>query len=115
MARDIGEMNPHVYNPSQLFAQSMIYEPLVSYEDEGELKPHLVGSWVISDDGKEYVFNTDNFIIYTEFVFFCLKIQMLKKFIFDCQSYYWYNSPPSHKIKFNPLTIIHQFSLSNLF
>ncbi|EQB47448.1 hypothetical protein CGLO_13404 [Colletotrichum gloeosporioides Cg-14] len=30
--RDIGEMNPHVYNPSQLFAQSMIYEPLVSYQ-----------------------------------------------------------------------------------
>lgn len=25
--RDVGTMNPHVYNPSQLFAQSMIYEP----------------------------------------------------------------------------------------
>ncbi|WP_372898406.1 nickel ABC transporter substrate-binding protein [Salipaludibacillus agaradhaerens] len=54
--RDIGEMNPHVYNPSQLFAQSMIYEPLVSYEEGGELKPHLAESWAISDDGKEYVF-----------------------------------------------------------
>ncbi|MCR6109763.1 nickel ABC transporter, nickel/metallophore periplasmic binding protein [Bacillus sp. A301a_S52] len=55
--RDLGEMNPHVYNPSQLFAQSMIYEPLVSYEDGGELKPHLAESWDISDDGKEYVFS----------------------------------------------------------
>lgn len=27
--RDIGSMNPHTYNPSQLFAQSMIYEPVV--------------------------------------------------------------------------------------
>ncbi|MFB7640103.1 nickel ABC transporter substrate-binding protein [Peribacillus butanolivorans] len=55
--RDIGEMNPHVYNPSQLFAQSMIYEPLVSYQDGGKLKPHLAKSWEISKDGKEYTFN----------------------------------------------------------
>lgn len=39
--RDIGEMNPHIYNPSQLFAQSMIYEPLVSYQKNGKLKPEL--------------------------------------------------------------------------
>ncbi|WP_347552925.1 nickel ABC transporter substrate-binding protein (plasmid) [Pseudalkalibacillus hwajinpoensis] len=55
--RDVGEINPHVYNPSQMFAQSMIYEPLVSYQDGGELKPHLAESWEISEDGKEYVFN----------------------------------------------------------
>lgn len=54
--RDIGTMNPHVYNPSQLIAQSMIYEPLVSYNDGGELKPHLAESWTISPDGKEYIF-----------------------------------------------------------
>ncbi|WP_394237017.1 nickel ABC transporter substrate-binding protein [Niallia oryzisoli] len=56
-SRDIGEMNPHVYNPSQLFAQSMVYEPLVSYGDGGELKPHLAESWDISTDGKEYTFH----------------------------------------------------------
>ncbi|WP_100407491.1 nickel ABC transporter substrate-binding protein [Bacillus solitudinis] len=55
--RDVGEMNPHVYNPSQLFAQSMVYEPLVSYQDGGELKPHLAESWDISKNGKEYIFN----------------------------------------------------------
>ncbi|MRX72790.1 nickel ABC transporter, nickel/metallophore periplasmic binding protein [Bacillus lacus] len=55
--RDIGEMNPHVYNPSQLFAQSMIYETLVSYQDGGEVKPQLAESWNVSPDGKEYVFN----------------------------------------------------------
>lgn len=54
--RDVGAMNPHVYNPSQLFAQSMVYEPLVSYQDGGELKPHLAESWEISEDGKEYIF-----------------------------------------------------------
>ncbi|MCF6409722.1 nickel ABC transporter substrate-binding protein [Pseudalkalibacillus salsuginis] len=55
--RDVGEMNPHVYNPSQLFAQSMVYEPLVSYQDGGELKPHLAESWDISEDGKVYTFH----------------------------------------------------------
>ncbi|MBM7602370.1 nickel transport system substrate-binding protein [Metabacillus crassostreae] len=55
--RDVGEMNPHVYNPSQLFAQSMVYEPLVSYQEGGELKPHLAESWDISEDGKEYTFH----------------------------------------------------------
>ncbi|OIJ16934.1 nickel ABC transporter, nickel/metallophore periplasmic binding protein [Anaerobacillus alkalidiazotrophicus] len=55
--RDIGDLNPHLYNPSQLFAQSMVFEPLVSYQDGGELKPHLAKSWKVSDDGKEYVFN----------------------------------------------------------
>lgn len=38
--RDIGTMNPHTYNPSQLFAQSMIYEPLVSYQKDGKLGKH---------------------------------------------------------------------------
>ncbi|MEC1261470.1 nickel ABC transporter substrate-binding protein [Bacillus swezeyi] len=54
--QDVGEMNPHVYNPSQLFAQSMVYEPLVSYQDGGDLKPHLAESWDISKDGKVYTF-----------------------------------------------------------
>ncbi|MCV9886206.1 nickel ABC transporter substrate-binding protein [Metabacillus halosaccharovorans] len=55
--RDIGDLNPHLYNPSQLFAQSMVFEPLVSYQEDGELKPHLAESWEISDDGREYIFN----------------------------------------------------------
>ncbi|WNC12272.1 nickel ABC transporter substrate-binding protein [Brevibacillus brevis] len=54
--RDIGQMNPHTYNPSQLFAQSMIYEPLVSYKEGGKLEPLLAESWSISKDGKEYTF-----------------------------------------------------------
>ncbi|MFP3122169.1 nickel ABC transporter substrate-binding protein [Ectobacillus funiculus] len=55
--RDIGEMNPHVYNPSQMIAQSMIYEPLVSYKEGGKLEPALAESWEVSEDGKEYTFN----------------------------------------------------------
>ncbi|MEH6965739.1 nickel ABC transporter substrate-binding protein [Priestia megaterium] len=55
--RDVGEMNPHVYNPSQLFAQSMVYEPLVSYQAGGKIKPNLAKSWEISEDGKVYMFH----------------------------------------------------------
>lgn len=55
--RDVGEMNPHVYNPSQLFAQSMVYEPLVSYQEGGKLQPELAESWEISEDGKNYTFH----------------------------------------------------------
>lgn len=55
--RDIGELNPHMYNPSQLFSTSMVYEPLVSFGDGGELQPHLAESWDISTDGKEYIFH----------------------------------------------------------
>lgn len=55
--RDVGEMNPHVYNPSQLFAQSMVYEPLVSYQAGGKIKPNLAKSWEISEGGKVYTFH----------------------------------------------------------
>ncbi|MGM0855224.1 MAG: nickel ABC transporter substrate-binding protein [Bacillota bacterium] len=64
--RDIGELNPHIYNPSQLFAQSMVYEPLVSYQDGGKLKPHLAESWEISEDGKEYLFNLRQDVKFTD-------------------------------------------------
>lgn len=55
--RDIGVMNPHTYNPSQLFAQSMLYEPLVRYGENGKLEPALAESWDISEDGKTYIFH----------------------------------------------------------
>ncbi|MFB5283052.1 nickel ABC transporter substrate-binding protein [Peribacillus sp. Hz7] len=55
--RDVGEMNPHIYNPSQMFAQTMVYEPLISYGENGELVPKLAESWDISEDGKKYTFH----------------------------------------------------------
>lgn len=64
--RDIGEMNPHVYNPSQLFAQSMIYEPLVSYQKNGKLKPELAKSWDVSKDGKVYTFHLRNGVTFSD-------------------------------------------------
>ncbi|TWT00170.1 nickel ABC transporter substrate-binding protein [Planomicrobium sp. CPCC 101079] len=64
--RDIGSLNPHVYNPSQLLTQSMVYEPLVSYEDGGEIQPHLAESWSISEDGLEYTFKLREGVKFTD-------------------------------------------------
>lgn len=64
--RDIGPMNPHAYNPSQLITQSMIYEPLVSYEEGGEIEPHLAESWTVSEDGLEYTFKLREGVQFTD-------------------------------------------------
>lgn len=74
--RDIGPMNPHVYNPSQLLAQSMIYEPLVSYKD-GKLVPALAESWTISPDGKVYTFKIRSNVKFSDGTAF--NAQMVKK------------------------------------
>ncbi|WP_273225082.1 nickel ABC transporter substrate-binding protein [Geosporobacter ferrireducens] len=53
--RDIGALNPHLYN-SQMFAQDFIYENLLKYGKDGKIEPALAESWEISEDGKEYTF-----------------------------------------------------------
>ncbi|WP_028611502.1 staphylopine-dependent metal ABC transporter substrate-binding lipoprotein [Paenibacillus harenae] len=53
-AKDINDMNPHLY-PGSLPAQGMIYESLVENTEDG-IKPLLAESWNISDDGKVYTF-----------------------------------------------------------
>ncbi|QDR79667.1 nickel ABC transporter substrate-binding protein [Sporomusa termitida] len=55
-AKDIGSLNPHMYNPNQMFAQALVYESLVQYSDAGKIVPWLAESWTISPDGKEYIF-----------------------------------------------------------
>jgi len=53
---NVGPLNPHLYTPNQMFAQSMVYEPLVRYRADGTLAPWLAVSWQISDDGRVYTF-----------------------------------------------------------
>jgi len=52
-----GALNPHMYSPNQMYAQSMIYETLVKLKDDGTVGPALAESWDISPDGKEYIFH----------------------------------------------------------
>ncbi|WP_340014297.1 nickel ABC transporter substrate-binding protein [Paenibacillus sp. FSL K6-1318] len=54
-AKDINDMNPHLYTGS-MPAQGMVYESLVENTPDG-IKPLLAESWDISEDGKTYTFH----------------------------------------------------------
>jgi len=51
-----GPLNPHQTSPNQMYAQAMLYEPLVRYGEGGVIKPWLAKRWERSDDGKRYRF-----------------------------------------------------------
>ncbi|MCF1473688.1 MULTISPECIES: nickel ABC transporter substrate-binding protein [Rhizobium/Agrobacterium group] len=53
---NVGPLNPHLYSPNQMFAQNMVYEPLVRYQADGTVKPWLAQSWEISNEGRTYTF-----------------------------------------------------------
>ncbi|MBX4148616.1 nickel ABC transporter substrate-binding protein [Paenibacillus lautus] len=53
-AKDIHDMNPHLYTGS-MPAQGMVYESLVENTEEG-IKPLLAEKWDVSEDGKVYTF-----------------------------------------------------------
>ncbi|WP_110114816.1 nickel ABC transporter substrate-binding protein [Bacillus sp. CGMCC 1.16541] len=55
MAKDINDMNPHLY-PGSMPAQGKVYESLVENTEDG-IKPLLAKSWDISEDGKVYTFH----------------------------------------------------------
>lgn len=54
-AKDINDMNPHLYTGS-MPAQGMVYESLVENTVDG-IKPLLAESWDIAEDGKTYMFH----------------------------------------------------------
>ncbi|RSL32363.1 nickel ABC transporter, nickel/metallophore periplasmic binding protein [Salibacterium salarium] len=64
--KDIGNMNPHMYAPNEMFAQDMVYESLVRYGENGQIEPWLAKDWDISDDGKEYTFHLRENIKYSD-------------------------------------------------
>ncbi|MGP5441179.1 nickel ABC transporter substrate-binding protein [Pseudomonas helleri] len=51
-----GPLDPRDYSPNQMYAQAMVYEPLVRYTAEGTLEPWLATHWSVSPDGKTYTF-----------------------------------------------------------
>jgi len=53
---NVGPLNPHAYAPNEMFAQSMLYEPLVRYQADGTIKPWLATAWIVSGDGHVYTF-----------------------------------------------------------
>jgi nickel transport system substrate-binding protein len=61
-----GAPNPHQYSPSQMYAQELVYEALVSLSDTGEIIPWLAESWEISDDGLTYLFKLRPGVVFTD-------------------------------------------------
>lgn len=53
---NVGPLNPHLYTPNQMFAQSMVYESLVKYQADGTIAPWLATAWTHSADGKKWTF-----------------------------------------------------------
>lgn len=53
---NVGPLNPHAYAPNEMFAQAMVYEPLVKYQADGTIAPWLATSWTVSGDGHVYTF-----------------------------------------------------------
>lgn len=54
--RDIRDLNPHLY-AGEMYAQEMLYETLVGFDENGGFKGVLAESWDISPDGKTYTFH----------------------------------------------------------
>ncbi|WP_434135162.1 nickel ABC transporter, nickel/metallophore periplasmic binding protein [Pseudomonas luteola] len=51
-----GPLDPRGYSPNQMYAQAMVYEPLVRYKADGSVEPWLATRWDISPDGRTYKF-----------------------------------------------------------
>lgn len=54
--KNVGELNPHLYSPNEMFAQNMVYEGFVAYFEDNKIIPALATSWDISKDGLVYTF-----------------------------------------------------------
>lgn len=63
---NVGPLNPHLYSPNQMFAQAMVYEPLVRYMPDGSVSPWLATSWKISQDGRIYTFTLRQGVKFTD-------------------------------------------------
>ncbi len=63
---DPGPLNPHLYSPNQMFAQALLYEPLVRYRADGSIQPWLAQNWEISADGRDYTFHLRRGVVFSD-------------------------------------------------
>ena len=61
-----GPLDPRGYSPNQMYAQAMVYEPLVRYTAEGTLEPWLATHWSVSPDGKTYTFTLRDHVQFSD-------------------------------------------------
>ncbi len=53
----VGAVNAHAYGANMMFAQGLVYEPLVQYGEGGVIVPWLATSWELSADERTYTFS----------------------------------------------------------
>lgn len=63
--RDIRDLNPHLF-AGEMYAQEMIFEILVTMNDEGGFEGCLAESWDVSEDGKTYTFHIRDGVTFTD-------------------------------------------------
>jgi nickel transport system substrate-binding protein len=63
---NVGELNPHLYSPNQMFAQALLYESLVKYGEGNKVLPWLAEKWAVSSDGKVYTFELRKDVKFTD-------------------------------------------------
>ncbi len=62
----VGNLNAHMYLPSQFVTQDMVYDGLVYYGENGVIKPALSTEWSKSEDGKTYTFKLREGVKYSD-------------------------------------------------
>lgn len=63
--KDIMDINTHLYT-GEMAAQNMVFESLVTINNDGEIEPCLATSWEISEDGLEYTFKLREDVTFTD-------------------------------------------------
>lgn len=63
---NVGPLNPHMYSPSQMFGQTMVYDALVELRPDGSIGPSLAESWDISEDGRVYTFHLRRDVVFSD-------------------------------------------------
>lgn len=61
-----GPLNPHLYSPNQMYAQEMLYEPLVRLAADGGIEPCLAERWEVSMDGRSILFHLREGVFFTD-------------------------------------------------
>jgi nickel transport system substrate-binding protein len=64
-SREADALDPYKYTGLWVIS-SLIYEPLVSYGQGGEIVPALAESWEVSDDGLSYTFHLRKDVVFSD-------------------------------------------------
>ncbi|GAA0425685.1 ABC transporter substrate-binding protein [Acrocarpospora corrugata] len=65
LSAESGALDPHAFTGNFLMLDA-IYEPLVTYAEDGKLEPGLAESWTVAEDGKQVTFDLRDGVRFTD-------------------------------------------------